>query len=65
VLDVPRDEPLTHQEHGPVPTPPGRYEVLKQVEGTHKTLQCLEKTKGGHPKHPLYCRSGLIPTPYP
>jgi hypothetical protein len=34
VLDVPCDEPLTHQEHGPVPTPPGRYEVLKQVEDT-------------------------------
>jgi hypothetical protein len=29
------------------------FSLLREAfEGTHKTLQCLEKTKGGHPKHP-------------
>jgi hypothetical protein len=35
-IDIP--EPLTHQEHAPIPTPPGRYEVLVQVEDTSQEI---------------------------
>lgn len=27
------------------------------------TLHCLDRTKGGHPKHPLYIRGDTLPTP--
>jgi hypothetical protein len=35
------------------------YELLK----THK-LMCLDLTKNGHPKHPLYIKSDAEPKPY-
>lgn len=33
-LDVVKDVPLKHQEHGPVTVPPGKYLVADQVEYT-------------------------------
>ena len=36
--------------------------VLKLLEG--QTLECLGKTKGGQPRHPLYIRADQQPLPY-
>ena len=38
VVDVPTATPLEHQEHGPIPTPPGRYDKLVQVEDTSREV---------------------------
>lgn len=36
-------------------------ELLLPLGGTY----CLDITKAGHPKHPLYCRGSLTPVTYP
>lgn len=36
--------------------------VMKLLAGAD--LVCLERTKGGHPKHPLYVRADTVPIPY-
>ncbi len=40
-------------------------EVTAMLTDAGVELTCLEVTAGGYPKHPLYCRLGLMPQPYP
>lgn len=37
-------------------------DVVKLLAGV--PLYCLERTKMGHPRHPLYCKASLVPTPF-
>ncbi|MFK7776747.1 MAG: DUF1643 domain-containing protein [Gimesia sp.] len=39
-------------------------EVVTMLEEMQDIMHCLEITKHGHPKHPLYCRGDLKPIPY-
>lgn len=36
-------------------------EILKATDPNDRLILCLEKTKNGHPKHPLYCAGNLKP----
>lgn len=38
--------------------------VLKLLGGA-MSVECLELTKSGHPRHPLYARYDLVPVPFP
>lgn len=37
--------------------------VIRRLSPTHK-LYCLQETKEGHPQHPLYVKSDVVPQPY-
>jgi hypothetical protein len=37
-------------------------QVLELLEGI--PLHCLEMTRSGQPRHPLYCKGDLVPQPY-
>lgn len=37
-------------------------QALEMLAG--KRLFCLERTRHGHPRHPLYCRASLQPIPF-
>lgn len=39
-------------------------EVTDLIVRTGRTLHCLERTKGGHPKHPLYVKGDVHPAVY-
>ena len=38
--------------------------VLGWIESAGVTPMCLQKTKAGHPSHPLYLKKGLMPTTF-
>ncbi|MCH9653297.1 MAG: DUF1643 domain-containing protein [Planctomycetes bacterium] len=39
-------------------------EVVEMLEEMQGRMHCLEITKHGHPKHPLYCRGDLKPATF-
>lgn len=38
--------------------------VVEALKKAGVSLHCLDTTKGGFPRHPLYCRSELTPRPF-
>lgn len=40
-------------------------EVVDYCKSINKPILCLKKTRAGHPSHPLYLKSSLLPIPWP